>query len=78
MSRQISEAYERAFLSLEVEQRPINKRLLNSFSEGAGGEEEEEYPDSEEEEEEEEESSFLRKSSKLAKSVMYWVTDAER
>ncbi|XP_063884338.1 NBAS subunit of NRZ tethering complex-like isoform X2 [Scylla paramamosain] len=79
---QISEAYERAFLSLEVEQRALNKRLLNSFSEGTVGEEQEqqqeEYPDSEEEDEDDEETSLLHKSSKLARSVLYWVTDAER
>ena len=67
-----------------MEQCGLNKRLLNSFSETVEGEEkdqqqqqEEEYPDSEEDDDDEE-ASLLRKSSRLARSVLFWVTDAER
>ncbi|KAG7161624.1 Neuroblastoma-amplified sequence-like 1 [Homarus americanus] len=69
---QISEAYDRGFLGLEVESRINTKRLLTSSNEGS--DEEEEYLESDGEEE----LSFIQRSSRLAKSALYWVTDAER
>lgn len=58
----------------------MNKRQLSSFSEGLEGEEEadgDDYPDSEDENEDDD-ASVLRRSSRVAKSILYWVTDAER
>ncbi|XP_069188396.1 NBAS subunit of NRZ tethering complex-like isoform X2 [Procambarus clarkii] len=68
---QISEAYDRGFLGLEVESRVNSKRLLTTSNEGS---DEEEYVDSDEEEE----LSLIQRSSRLAKNALYWVTDAER
>lgn len=67
---QISESYDRGFLGLEVESRVNTKRLLTA----EGPDEEEEYLDSDDEEE----LSFVQRSRRLAKSALYWVTDAER
>ncbi|XP_071535636.1 NBAS subunit of NRZ tethering complex-like [Panulirus ornatus] len=69
---QISEAYDRGFLGLEVESRVNTKRLLTTSNEGS--DEEEEYLDSDEEEE----LSMIQRSNRLVKSALYWVTDAER
>lgn len=69
---QISEAYDRGFLGLEVESRVNTKRILTAT--GEGSDEEEEYLDSDDEEE----LSLVQRSSRLAKSALFWITDAER
>ncbi|XP_076063779.1 NBAS subunit of NRZ tethering complex-like [Oratosquilla oratoria] len=65
---QVSEAYDRGFLALEVESRINSKRLLDDSAE------EEDYLDSDDEED----MSFVRRTGRLAKSILFWVTDAER
>lgn len=57
---------------MEVESRVNTKRILTAT--GEGSDEEEEYLDSDDEEE----LSLVQRSSRLAKSALFWITDAER
>ncbi|KAK7075433.1 hypothetical protein SK128_009663, partial [Halocaridina rubra] len=67
---QISESYDRGFLGLEVESRLNSKRLLT----GEVSDDDEEYLDSDDEED----LSLVQKTRRLAKSALFWMTDAER
>ncbi|CAL4164619.1 unnamed protein product [Meganyctiphanes norvegica] len=72
---QLSEGHDRGFLGLEVESRVASTRHnFSTSSETAVDEDDDDYMDSDDEED----ISVYQRSKRLAKSVMYWVTDSER